>query len=346
MKRLFARRSAPAIPVPEYDVRGADNELRWVTTLSEAVRETSDPAAEAELIRLRHEVWQIGEYPQPPQPWPETPAAEAGGSGIPTIRPGELNAQVLSDAINRRSCLLVRGLMSKRDADELVAGTDRALEASQRRAAGETGPALDSWFLPFVPEGGKDEYSRARKWTTETGTVYAADSPRNFSRMVDICNSMGILDLLTEYFGVRPVMSVPKAAFKRVPAVDAPVGWHQDIQAYGAKTRALNMWVALSPCGKDARGLSLLPFNPGGQVEDLPPAPPLLSISDETIDRLVAEGTPAVAPVFDKGDVLFFDTLLPHTTQQGDGFSKARYALECWFFAPTTVDEIWLPLQV
>ena len=157
---------------------------------------------------------------------------------------------------------------------------------------------------------------------------------------------MGILDLLTDYFGVRPVMSVPKAAFKRVSPTGAPVGWHQDIHAYGEKTRALNMWVALSSCGRDARGLGLVPINPGGVVEKLPPPPPLLSISDETIDRLAAEGTPPVEPVFEKGDVLFFDTLLPHTTQQGDGFTRDRYALECWFFAPTTVDEIWLPLQV
>ena len=326
---------------------GVDNELRLITALADAVRNTGDAQAAAELIHLRYKVGLTGLHPAPPQQWPRAVSSNVGGAEIPTVSPEALSVEVLQDAISRQSCLLVPGLMPESDVDDMVAGVDRALDAVQRRKAGEQNSALEAWFLPFVPEGGKDAYAEVRHWANMCGTVFAADSPRNFQRFVDICSAMGVFDLLTEYFGVRPVMSVPKTTLKRVTP-DTPIGWHQDIRAYGENTRALNMWVALSPCGKDARGLGVVPINPGGPVEDTPPPPPLVPISDETIDRLAAEGTPAHEPFFEKGDVLFFDTVLPHTTQQGDigKFIRNRYAMECWFFSPTTLEDIWLPLHV
>ncbi|CAA0123600.1 Uncharacterised protein [Halioglobus japonicus] len=328
-------------------LRGVDSELRLITELSDAVRKNGDAKAAAELIHLRHKVCLTGQHPPPPEHWPPTVSTNVGGTEIPTVSPGELTVEVLKDAISRQSCLLVPGLMPERDVDDIVAGIDRALDAIARRKAGDTDPSLESWFLPYVPEGAKDAYAEVRHWANMCGTVFAADSPQNFQRFVDTCNSMGVFDLLTEYFGVRPVMSVPKTTLKRVTP-DTPIGWHQDIRAYGENTRALNMWVALSPCGKDARGLGVVPINPGGPVEDTPPPPPLVPISDETISRLAVEGTPAHEPLFEKGDVLFFDTVLPHTTQQGDiaKFTKNRYAMECWFFSPTTLEDIWLPLHV
>lgn len=345
MKTVLSKRSSRDISTPEFDVQGVDSELRLIKSLSEASQAGTDAQAAARLIQLRHNTWKCGQYPEPPLQWPPTVSADVGGATIPTIDPADISADVLCDAISRQSCLLVRGLMPERDADAMVAGIDHALDAFERRRDGDTDPALDAWFLPFVPETGQDSYAMVRHMANVNGTVFAADSPHNFQRFIDICNSMGVLDILTEYFGVRPVLSVPKTTLKRVRP-DTPVGWHQDIRAYGAKTRAINMWVALSSCGTDARGLAVVPVNPGGPVEDVPPPPPLVPISDETINQLASEGTPPQEPVFEKGDVLFFDTLLPHTTQQGSGFTRDRYAMECWFFAPTTLSEIWLPLHV
>lgn len=163
--------------------------------------------------------------------------------------------------------------------------------------------------------------------------------------MLDIFESMGVPDLLTSYFGERPVISHSKTSLRRV-APGTPGGWHQDVYAYGVESRALNMWVALSPCGRDAPGLALVPTNTGGPLEDLPPSPPVQIISDATIKRLAVEGAPVQEPILEKGDVLFFDTFLPHTTQQGEKFTRDRYSLDCWFFAPTTVKEHLIPLHI
>ena len=324
-----------------YDVQGVDEILAKIAILSDAA--LSGDGSVADLVGMRHEVWRTGHYPDPPVHWPPPPPVyPADGTKIPEASPDQLTAEVLHNAISKNSCLLVRGLMSEQHADELIAGTERALSAC---TAKEKGEADAPWFTPFVPEGCKDIHSSSRHWAGAMGTIFAADSPRNFSRLLEIFGSMGVFSLLTDYFGVRPVISVPKTALKRV-APGSPGGWHQDMLAYGKETRALNMWVALSSCGRQAPGLALVPINPGGMVEDLPPPPVLVPISDETIKRLGAEGAPVQEPAFEKGDVLFFDTVLPHQTQQGSQFTRERYALECWFFSPTTVTEEWLPLHV
>lgn len=339
--------SAPGGQLAVHDVRGVDDDLAGIETLTRTARSGGgNTVAEVKLVQLRHKVWQSGQYPVPPAHWPvPKPAPHVGGADMPTVHRSEFNVEVLRTAINQQSCLLVRGLMSPEHADMLITGTDRALDAARRRGAGETGPAVAPWFRPFVPEGSPDTYSAARAWSEALGTVLVADSPRNFRRMLDVFEAMGLLDLLTSYFGVRPVVTHSKTSLRRV-APGTPGGWHQDVYAYGVESRALNMWVALSPCGRDAPGLALVPTNTGGPLEDLPPAPPVQQLSDATIKRLEAERAPVLEPALEKGDVLFFDTLLPHQTQQGEAFTRDRYSLDCWFFAPTTVKGHLLPLHI
>jgi hypothetical protein len=75
------------------------------------------------------------------------------------------------------------------------------------------------------------------------------------------------------------------------------------------------------------------------------------------LDRIVATGTPGAvfdwdvspdvveqergdveiaSPVFRAGDAIFFDQFLLHKTGTGPGFTEDRYALETWFFTPSS----------
>jgi hypothetical protein len=329
-----------------HDVQGVDDKLDRIEALTRLARVGDNTQAKVELLHVRHRIWQTGQYPEPPSQWPpETSAQNVQFADMPEISADQLTADVLHTAIRQQSCLLVHHLMSEQGTDELIAGTDRALDALHRLRSGDKNPALSSWFQRFVPRGSRDINAAIRIIAAELGTVFAAESPSNFIRLLDIVESLGILRILTEYFGVRPVLSVGKTVLKKV-VPGTPGGWHQDITAFGHMTRAINMWVALTPCGREAPGLELVPTNPGGPVGNVPPPPPMAVISDAAIDQLAAESAPRCEPEFEKGDALFFDTLLPHQTQQGAAFIRTRYALECWFFAPTTVDKSWIPLHV
>jgi hypothetical protein len=59
-----------------------------------------------------------------------------------------------------------------------------------------------------------------------------------------------------------------------------------------------------------------------------------------------AAGVAPIRPEFDVGDVMFFDELLLHRTAVDEGMTKARYAIETWFFAPSAYPEQYVPLVV
>jgi hypothetical protein len=60
----------------------------------------------------------------------------------------------------------------------------------------------------------------------------------------------------------------------------------------------------------------------------------------------LAEGRPIESPVFGPGDAVFFDHLFLHRTEGHLGLTKNRYAIESWFFAPSTYPMEWGPLVV
>ncbi len=49
-------------------------------------------------------------------------------------------------------------------------------------------------------------------------------------------------------------------------------------------------------------------------------------------------------PAFAPGDALLFDHLTLHRTGVGPGMSRDRYAIESWFFAPSTYPQAQVPL--
>jgi hypothetical protein len=108
----------------------------------------------------------------------------------------------------------------------------------------------------------------------------------------------------------------------------------------------MNVWVALSPCGGDrpTPGLELVPrrfddilSTDGGVVAH--------SVDPAVIER-VAGDTPPVRPEFEPGDGLLFDERFLHRTYLPPDMTEARFALECWLFAPSHRPSEYLPFLV
>ncbi len=101
----------------------------------------------------------------------------------------------------------------------------------------------------------------------------------------------------------------------------------------GAGIRSLNIWLALTPCGVDAPSLDvvarrfdhLLATKGTSQSYGVNP--------DAALDA--ANGA-VVRPVFEPGDALLFDHMCLHRTGGDSSMRHGRYAIETWFFAPST----------
>ena len=124
------------------------------------------------------------------------------------------------------------------------------------------------------------------------------------------------------------------------------VAWHQDGSFLDDDVRTMNVWVALSPCGGDrpSPGLEVIPR----RIEEILPVDGVMSthsISYDLIDEL-STGMPTVFPEFDAGDALIFDEHFVHRTHLSREMTQVRYALECWFFAPSHQSSSYTPLYV
>jgi hypothetical protein len=109
----------------------------------------------------------------------------------------------------------------------------------------------------------------------------------------------------------------------------------------------VNVWLALSPCGggTDASGLELVPRRVALQPTGTDGAFFTWSVGPDLVDRLVAEvGSGVACPTFAPGDALLFDDRMLHRTAIGQSLSSDRYAIESWFFAPSTYPDDQIPL--
>ena len=65
-------------------------------------------------------------------------------------------------------------------------------------------------------------------------------------------------------------------------------------------------------------------------------------MSAEEAERAGAEHV--VRPVFDAGDALLFNQLTLHRTGVSPEMTRDRYAVEAWFFAPSTYPHEQVPI--
>jgi hypothetical protein len=321
---------------------GDGHGIEAIHLLTDANRARHEPLLEERLVTLRHET-----FPSLPRRPVETLPAEVEREEAPAplaaIDPDDLTVTTLRRGLAQHGCVLVRGLISAERAEGLARGIDRALDAFDSCQA-EGSPAASPWFVPFAPQTAGQFAQRRLAWVRASGGLWTADSPRMLFELTELIDETGIGALVEGFLGERPALSANKGTLRRVP-VDTNTNWHQDGAFLGRHVRTLNLWLALSPCGTDAPGLDVvpqrfdevLPTGTDGALFNW-------SVSPDVVEQ-AAGGTGAVLhPEFSPGDALLFDHLFLHRTGVTPGMTRERWAIETWFFAPSTYPDGQTPL--
>jgi phytanoyl-CoA dioxygenase PhyH len=321
------------------DDTALEEEIERLTELNR-----SDPDSERErvllhlrnllAIRLLDKGEEDGEHPEPDHSsLPDGP--------LPEIEPSELTSAVLRAGILSGGAVLVRGLVSRQRAEELADEIERCFV---ERARHDADRSFDQrYYVPFEHDPRRG-VRLLREWIREGGGVLAVDSPLVSFRLGEALREARLPELVEEYLGGPPLISADKTTLRKAePSVSG--AWHQDGKFMG-QVRALNLWLSLSECGRDAPGLDLVPRrldeHVATQTDD---ATMLNQVSQRTAEAAAGE-LPIIRPIFRPGDALLFDELFLHKTASDPSMRRPRYAVESWFFSPSGFPENYVPLTV
>ena len=186
---------------------------------------------------------------------------------------------------------------------------------------------------------------KQREWNRECGAVWAADSPAAMFDVLEGFAEARIPEIVGGYLGEPAALSVNKCT----PCGGSPESvspWHQDGAFLGSGVRTVDVWVALSECGGDASapGLTVWYRRVDHVLPDDESAFPN-SVSRAGVEEVLAGRRPH-RPAFGLGDALLFDELFLHCTGGTPGMTQDRYALESWFFTPSTFPSTYAPLAI
>jgi hypothetical protein len=344
------RTTAPQTLARAEELAGQGRFLEALTCLEVVAAGGGDVEVERRLLRLRHLAFEELAAEAVQGPWPEDDReVPTDDEGLAVVRGDGAapSAAVVRSAIVQHGHLLVRSLLSPDRVAHLVAATDRAFEAFDAHAGGRPVEETTPWFEPFIPapqfSALRHNLEPRRNQARDAGSVWIADSPRLLCELVATLTEVGLDDVVATYLGERPALSVKKCNVRRVPLDTLYADWHQDGAFLGEGIRTLNVWISLSRCGRDSPGLDLLPkrvelVETGTEGSMFP-----WSTARAVVER-VSGGTPIVRPEFEPGDVLLFDERFLHRTACEPGMTHERYAIESWFFAPSSYPARSLPL--
>jgi hypothetical protein len=263
-----------------------------------------------------------------------------GASGLPEIALADLAAPLARAAILDRGGLLVRGAVDAGRAEVLRDSIDEAF-AAREAAVASRAERSSCWYpLRLDPDAAA---GLARPWIRTSGGVLLADSPRVMFEVLHLYEQMGLRRVVSDYLGIRPVISANKCTLRRV-ALDAVGSWHQDGAFLGSRVRALNLWLALTPCGVDAPGLELVPRRFDDVIETGTAGSYFDWAAGDSVVNEASGGVGVVRPSFEAGDLLLFDELFLHRTFVDDHMTIERHAIETWCFAPTSYPDGHVPL--
>ena len=317
-----------------------------IELLTAAHRERHDPELAIELVNIRHEAFTVRHHPTGRPTWPPVADDQVGpSSGLVETDRGGFNASSLASAIVHHGSLIVRNFITPEQVAVLVDDIDRSSQAYQDRNRLKSAVRGDGWYRPFTGFPATGLRAWDRDFTRDGRSTCAADSPNSFVDVVDIARASGAVDVIEEFFGERPALSVLKTTLRKV-APDSGTAWHQDGAFLGRDIRSVNMWIALSDCGVDAPSLDLVAARLHDIVETGTAGSPFDWAVGDAVAEHAAGDAAIVRPVFAPGDAIFFDHLNLHRTGVGPGMTRERYALEAWFFAPSTYPMDRLPLVV
>jgi hypothetical protein len=299
-----------------------------IDLVTNANRRLRDPRLERRLVDLRAAAFGHLVPPATPPSWPNVVEDRWAGVRIPEISARELSVEALRSGISNHGSLIVRGLLDSEQVQQLTDDIERALAAYDEHVRGTPEPRLADWYEPY----GRDTVS-VRPDKRGRGSIMTYESPPALFDLLEVFGQVGIDRLVRDYFGESPGILARKATLRRV-APGKMAGWHQDGAFLGRGIRSLNVWIALTDCGQDAPGLEVV----GRRVDSLLPTGAGAHAAWGITAQDAAEfgGEDIQKPLFAAGDAMLFDHLLVHRTAFSTAMTRERYAIETWFFAPST----------
>ncbi len=345
---VFRLRRKPRADEPPAEIAArmsTDEIVGEIEQLTASNREERDPASEVRLVNLRHAAGiQLldsdangARFPEPA--FDQLPDRNGELAGI---TPDHLTPEVLRAGILRDGCLLVRGVLSREDADHLIEQINSAFEARNELREGRAADAGYYREFPLEPRFAGEE--GGREWTAAGGGLWVADSPHLTFEMLECFDRAGLTGVISDYLGERPLVSVQKCTLRKVDP-DAGHGWHQD-GAFLGEVRALNVWLALSRCGDESPGMDIVPK----RLDHIVPTGTEGAVFEWSVSPQMAEEAAGEAgvirPIFEPGDVLLFDELFLHSTAADPSMKKSRMAIESWFFGASASPGQYAPLAV
>lgn len=265
---------------------------------------------------------------------------------IPEITAAELTVDRLRSAVFSHGALIVRNMLSTTTIDTLINVTDRVVDAC---ANTNVASSASTYFNPpqnlktIMPNKDK-ELRNTRSFHRDSGSAMCVEAPSVAEALLQLYEAYGLKELLGEYLGEPPCLSVKKWVLRRSKLPVAEAGWHQDGAFMGTDLNSINMWIPLNECGGDtgAPGLDVVPLRLH-RIASAEGAQFNWSVSDSLVSDRYTQSQP-LKPVFNAGDAFFFDHYYLHRTQYRTEFSKLRYAIETWFFGATRFPKNQIPL--
>lgn len=289
--------------------------------------------ASPDLLQRRFEAWR-NHRPAPRTDWPPAASVHGQPGTVPDHPAGALDLAALTDGLQGYGAIIVRGLLDQATAGGLRADIDTVLDEVERIDP-ELRDQPARYRRPFTDPRTGELVGADWRWASKgfPGEVSAGDTPFVAEQLLRLYDSTGLTRLIGAYLGESPAISLEKWTLRRV-APSAYTSWHQDGNKMGPGIRSVNVWIAVSDCGADAPGLDFVPKHmtticPTGTEG----AYFTWDVGQQVVDRERGD-LPVASPVFAAGDAMIFDHFLLHRTGVRPEFTKPRYAVETWFFAP------------
>jgi ectoine hydroxylase-related dioxygenase (phytanoyl-CoA dioxygenase family) len=319
------------------------------TELTQQALEARDLAADYATTVGRIEAYRTREPAAAPRLLiDETQQEPAAAWEIPEINATDLTAQCLAEAVAQHGSLIVRNLFPQSSINTLINCADHVIDACEMPAPADLA-APNTYFNPpsnlaDIMPNRERELGNTRNFHRESGSAMCIEAPVVAESLLALYEAHGLKNLITEYLGEAPCLTVKKWVLRRSKLPVAEAGWHQDGAFMGTAINSINMWLPLNECGGEtgAPGMDVVPQ----RLYDIASADGAQfnwSVSDSQVSGGFG-GSQPVAPVFNAGDAFFFDHFFLHRTQHRTDFSKIRYAVETWFFGETNFPKNQIPL--
>jgi len=319
-----------------------------VVLLQSANQELNSPEIEILLVKLRHEAFFHSRFTSQLKEWPPVVSdLFVDTVGIPEIDSMQMNSETLRAGVFNRGSIIVRNLLNQKDVDLLCRGIEDTYKSCDLSLAGASTDVTKPWYVPFQVPVRDASQMLLREWYRDGGAQLAADSPRGLFNLIECFEKNGIIEVVSDYLGERPALSVRKTSLRRIPPdLNTENGWHQDGAFLGTGIRTMNLWIALTDCGVDAPSMdmiprrltSIVPTGTEGAAFDW-------AVSGQLINEVCGD-TPFTHLHFKAGDAIVFDEMNLHRTSTLPTMTLPRYAVEAWFFAPSCYPLDQLPLIV